>query len=206
MSSATRILLLLCFAFVGWISMAMAQEQTAITLDGKDIVLYPNGQWKYRETSQISVNPGTPSKKLFKGRAVPYGLQVDESKWVQKRATTEGHEFYFVHTDGDIYATTIPERIEIPKRAFKDIIIENAKSAGAEKVRVIKEQSKIVNGTPVLNLVTSTEFKSMSFVFSYYVYSDKAGSVQVAVYTTPNLFERYKDDIADLMDGLEIYK
>ena len=49
------------------------------------------------------------------------------------------------------------------------------------------------------------EFKSVPMVFVYYLYSGKSGTVQLSAYTLKRLFGRYRADITDVMNGLELY-
>ncbi|SRR6266705_2658286 len=203
---ARRKIVLIIVSLVAISSGALAQ-QTAITKDGREVILYPDGRWAYRGEASSSVQTKPlAAKKTFKGKSGFYGLSVDDTKWVQKKPTIEGHEFYFVHSDGDIYAFTIPERIEFPIEALRDVIIQNAKDGGLENPKVAQEEKRIINGKQVSFLLTEGLYHGVPMVFAYYLYSGGAGTVQIVVTTSRNLFPQYKNDITDLLNGLEIYK
>jgi hypothetical protein len=181
-------------------------QESVITKDGKEVILHPDGRWTYgKSTSNVQTKPPS-AKKLLKGKTGFYGLSIDESKWVQKKATAQSHEFAIQHVDGDVFGFTIPERIEVPLESMKEIILENAREGGFENVKIIEEENRIVNGKKFLFVVMEGMYKRIAMTFTYYVYSGNSGVLQFGTYTSRNLQNQYRNDIIDLLNGVEIYK
>jgi hypothetical protein len=151
----------------------------------------------------LQTKPAT-AKKTIQGKRGIYSLSIDEAKWNQREASGEHHDLCFIHTDGDIYAYTISERIQFPLEQMIDGVVENAKTANLERIQITQEEKRIVNGREVWFLVIEGLFRNVSMVSSYYLQSSNAGSLQVMVITARNLMQKYKSDITDFLNGLEL--
>lgn len=184
----------------------------ARTETDKEVLLYPDGSWKYAE--EIKVAPSTPrtyvkpasARKLFKSRTGNCGIWVDESKWkLDAKTSNEDFEFQFTLTNGDGYAGVIVERISMPLNALKEIVLENVKKQDPN-AKLVSEEKRLVNGNEVLSLIVELESHQIPFTFYYYLYTGKAGSIQIVTWTGTNLFDEYNQDFTNLLNGLELYK
>ncbi len=184
----------------------------ARTETDKEVLLYSDGTWKYAD--EIKVAPSTPrtyskpasARKLFKSRTGNCGFWVDESKWkLETEPSNPDFEFEFTHANGDGYAGVIVERIAMPLSALREIVIENVRKQDAN-AKVVSEEKRLVNGNEVLSFIVELTSHQIPITFHYYLYTGKAGSIQIATWTGTNLFAEYHQDFTDLLNGLELYK
>lgn len=200
--------------FVGgaWGNSAWAKDIQATTNDGKAVTLMDDGTWIFTETGP----GGSPSSgqyekpasatRLVRGKRGNFGIWLNSSKWrMQKKKNNADAMFEFQHINGDAYVMVIAERISMPLDVLKKVAINNVKSVG-RNVRVVSEEKRIVNGNEVLMLKIQAVIQSIPFVYYNYYYAGKAGSIQGITYTGTNLFDEYKNDFDDLLNGLVILK
>jgi hypothetical protein len=191
--------------------MAFAQKK-AVTEDGKNVILYPDGTWKYAEPKAAaskgkkSYSKPEASTKLHKGKHGTYGMWINEGKWqVAKEQSSEAAEFEINHVSGDAYAMVIAERLTMPLESLREVAISNAKEA-APDAEVVFEEKRTVNGADVLLMQINGTIRSIPFTYYSYYYSGKAGSIQVIAYTGQSLFDEFKADFEDLLNGFVVYK
>jgi hypothetical protein len=197
------------------ISQTFPQEIKATTMEGKDVILHPDGTWQYAEEAGTPAQPvsGPPrffkpksATHLLKGKHVKYGLWYDRNKWVvDQDIDNVSAEFELTHVGGDRYAVIIPERIQIPLETLKIAAIANAKKA-APDTRVFFEEKRIVNGRKILCLKLDATIQGIPVSYINYYYSGKAGAVQIMAYTGQNLLAEYQSDLMDLLNGFEVYE
>jgi len=191
-----------------------SQSIKATTEDGRQVLLNNDGSWVYIEDQ----DPAPPKKKQFKqyfkpksalvllkGQRMTYGLWYDSSKWVVDQVVDNASaEYELSHVHGDRYVVIIPERIKIPLDTLKIAAIANAKKV-APDIEVLQEETRIVNGLKILCLIMNATIQDIPVSYVNYYYSGKDGAVQLMAYTGQNLFEEYKQDLFDLLNGFEVY-
>lgn len=198
----------------------VALSQTALpqtpvrarTETGRDVILSPDGTWKYVEESKTSTpaigNYTKPqsAKTLFKPKRGSFGVWYDESKWrVSQPDSSDTIKTQFNLVDGDGYALVIAEGLPIPITALKRIALENAKNAVPD-TRLIAEETRVVNGREVILLKFEGTTQEIMFRYLGYYYGGKQGNIQVLTYTAQSLFEKYEKDFIDFVNGLEVYE
>ena len=97
----------------------------------------------------------------------------------------------------------IAERLSIPTETLKKIALANAKEA-APDVRVISEEKRTLNGKEILCLKMIGTMQNIPFIYYGYYYSGSEGSLQVVTYTVQNLFDEFKSDFEDFLNGTQI--
>jgi len=188
-------------------STAYSQSISASTEDGKQVILHPNGTWEYQKVRILPHSRPSSAKKLIKGTNGTYGIWIDQHKWNKRKTKEEGQDLAFEHVDGDIYARTVAERIPIPIGEMERIVIDNAKEGGNYKnTNVMHREFVVLNNIKLLHLKLSFEWRKISFVGSYYIYSGEKGTIQIWVATTTTLYSQYKKDITDFLNGFVILK
>jgi len=133
---------------------------------------------------------------LAHGRATLY---FDPSKWTITHSP-EPNKTSLTHRDGDGYAMIIAERLQLSLDALRQLAITNAKSV-APDTRVVAEQHRRVNGIDVLTLQLAGTAQGVSFIYLGYYYAGQEGAFQVVTYTAANLFDEYKADFEEFLDG-----
>lgn len=173
----------------------------------KDLTEFLNGL-----TIDPSVNVASSDSKVestgaaetLKGAKVKYSVKYDTSKWVIENGEPgDSSEYLFSHVDGDVYGMVIPERIQVGADAIKKLALDNAKDA-APDAKVTFEEKRKINGKDVLVLNIDGTVEGIKFRYYGYYYTGKAGTVQVLMYTSPDLFEQYKKDMEGILNSLEI--
>jgi hypothetical protein len=180
----------------------------ATTDDGRKVLLYANNTWKFasepaRQTSQ----GGTFSKPGSAARTVDIHpgatrLSYDPDLWTPE-SSTDRTKLMFQHNNGDGYAMVIKERLQMTLDALKEIALTNAVQA-APDARIVHEEIRTVNGAKVLCLTIEGTTSGIAFTYFGYYYTGKAGIVQLVTYTGQNLFEEYKPDFENFLNGFEV--
>ena len=190
------------------------QSIRATTESGRPVLLKPDGTWVYIQDQDPALQKNSQliqyfkpksATVLLKGKRVTYGLWYDRSKWVIDEVINNASaEYELTHIQGDRYVVIIPERITIPLETLKMAAIANAKKI-APDIEVIHEETRIVNEHKILCLKMNATIQGIPVSYVNYYYSGKVGAVQLMAYTGQNLFEEYKQDLFDLLNGFEIY-
>lgn len=191
---------------------ANAQNPTrARTESGREVLLYPDGTWKYAEvatrepTRPGAFNRPATADKAVTSQKVAFKIWIDQSKWKESRKASEAVEFQFAYVTGDAYAMAITERLSIPLSSLKEIAVTNAKGV-APDIRVVLEEERTVNGLKVMCLVMEGTVKGIGFTYYGYYYSDKTGTIQLVTYTGQTLFQEFKPELTKFLNGLEAYE
>jgi hypothetical protein len=193
------------------ISTTTATSLEATTSDGKTVILFPNGTWIYKD-SGVKTESGSnftkpqESTKVLKSKKGFFELWVDPAKWnTEGSALNPDAEFSLRHTSGDAYVVVIAERLAIPIATLKNIALEKAKSVAPDAVIVLQEE-RIVNETKLWNMRIDGTIQGIPFTYYGYYWSGQAGALQMIAYTGKSLFDEFKAEITDLLNGLVITK
>ena len=197
---------------LGMTTVAAAQTPVkATTEEGRKVLLNADGTWKYAEP--LKVAPGavvaaagyTRSKtatERVKTVVDKFSLWMDPDVWTQDKSD-DPNRLEFSHKKGDAYALVIAERIGMPLESLMDVAIANAKEA-APDLKVTFKETRVVNGANVLCMKMVGTIQKIPFIYFGYYYAGKAGSLQVLTYTGENLFDEYKADFQDFLNGTVI--
>jgi len=193
------------------IAASAAISQTAIkarTETGKEVILSPDGTWKYAPeaspTTSSTASKPAEAKTLFKRPQGNFGIWYDNEKWtIVDDADNEGR-VHFKLRRGDAYAFVLIEEISIPISTPREVALENAKAA-APDARIIFEENRTVNKTQVLCMKIEGTVKGIPFRYYGYYYGGKQGTIQVLTFTGQDLFAKYEQEFTDFLNGLEIY-
>ena len=184
---------------------AWAQPTRATTEDGRKVLLYPDGRWKYAppaprgraEKAYTRAVSATEGIDLLRGGMT---LFVDPAKW--KRTPSEDPtRISFRHSTGEAYGMVVAERLAIPLPRLKEIALSNAREA-APDVRVTLEERRRVNDADVLAMQMEGTIQGVPFTYYGYYFSGRQGSVQLLTYTGSNLFAEYKPEFEVFLNGL----
>ncbi len=191
-------------------SVTYGQDTLAVTEDGRKVLLNSNGTWRlYGSTASVAPSPGKlPFKKadgassVFKSKGDKFQVWYNPTKWHQKKSA-DSDKPTFEHKDGDIYAMILAERFSMTLDALRDLAIQNAQNV-APDVRVTHEEERIVNGKKVLCMSFEGTISGVPFTYFGYYYAGKNGIIQLITYTAQNLFEEYRGEMTEFLNGLKI--
>lgn len=182
----------------------------ATTDDGRNVLLYPNNTWKFAQAAvQQAAAAGSYSRptsatKVVDIQAGSTRLSYDPARWTPE-PSTDRTRLTFQHADGDGYALVIRERLQMSLDALKEIALNNAVQA-APDAKIVFEEPRVVNGVQVLCLIIEGTTSGIAFSYYGYYYSGKSGIVQIVTYTGQNLFEEYKPDFENFLNGFEVVR
>ena len=182
----------------------------ATTFDGKAVMLYDNGTWKYavadtafRPDSNTKASPSTVRDQvmILDGRAI---LRYDPNKWREAPSGQPGRVM-LAHVKGDGMAMVIAEHLERQVDTLARVALDNARNA-APDVHLINRTRLHVNGKEMVEMEFSGNLRGVAFTYLGRYYGGKEGSFQVLTFTGANLFPEYEADFRELLGGFEVKK
>ena len=187
----------------------------AVTENGDEVLLYKDNTWKYsneslNETVEILRNdkPFTKEKKssfLVKSSKTNIGVWINPKDWgFSKSKTDSPSEFNFNHKQLDVYGMLIAEKTEVTVEALTDIAYENALEA-APDIKIVEKEYRTVNGLEVIMMKMKGTIQGIKFIYFGYYFSNAQGAFQFLTYTSQNVFNEYKNDMLNLLNGLTEY-
>lgn len=213
----SRFLKLLCLsapllAFVHAGS-ALAAEQTALTQDGKMVILEDSGRWRYADGSEPEKTPGlqlNPRKfqrsaaQVFQVKSTrnKSALWIDPGKWTFKRGDGS-QEFRFEHKGTAAFAGLVTESLQLSLELMLDAGLENARKVSPD-IKVTERELREVNGLQVGMQVLKGTMKGQGVVFLSYCYSDASGSTQAVTWTVSNAFAQQRAEMELWLNGLVV--
>lgn len=211
-----KLLLSILFFFV----LANIHAQTkALTENGKEVILYQNGIWKYTSDStdknldtnnldSITVNskPFTKAASasfLVKSNVFNTGVYIDPAKWAfsTRKDNDVNIEYRFELKAGDGYGIMLTEKTPISLETMRQIALINAQKA-AYDARIIKAEYRTVNGKKILCLEMRGTIKTIKVVYYNYYYSNANGTIQLVSFSSEALFDKNKNELEYLLNGL----
>ena len=193
------------------LSVAPMTNIKAKTDDGKDVILKPDGTWEYdktpKEEKTNAYRRPTSSKRLIKDKNGSYGIWINSKKWMEKKKVDNpSSSFEFVHTSGLASVMFISDNsAHVSADALKHLALVNAKNA-AKDANIVFEEQRTVNGVEVLCLQIEGTVDSTPLVFYNYHYAGPGGVIQIVSYTEKKYFDKYKQDMTDLLNGFVVFK
>lgn len=204
---------IILLTFLSFLFINAPAQKKAITDTGEEVILYPDGTWKYvnglDSTRVIGANNTLFTKPstntfLLKSKKFNIGFWINPKKWkVQTEKNNDDAEYELHEETNDLFAMMITEKSEIPILTLKDIAIKNARKV-APDISIEKEEFRIVNGQKVLLVQMKGTYNGIRFIYYGYYYSNKNGSVQFITYSTNNLLVDNIKDCDDLLNGFVV--
>jgi len=194
---------------VSFNSVFSADVQEATTKDGKAVILKSDGTWAYAEAAK-PLSAGEVIKPANATRSVQsdkgfYEIWFDPAKWKVSKSASPPKEFEITHVSGDGFGFSIVERISMPFDTVKNVAVENAKKV-APDLKVYETEYRTVNGVKIMVLKMGGTLQGIPFVYYGYYWSGKAGTLQVVMYTSENLFSEFFPDFVQFLNGVVITK
>ena len=192
-------------------------SEKAFTSTGEIVILHEDGTWQYENQSlsaQATKKLKTNSKKFkspqgsnfpVKSKINSFGLRMNPAEWgfTKKGAINQEAEYEFRHKKLDIYAMAITESVEIRVENLIEIAIENMEKAGSN-VKVVNKEYRNVNGAKVIFMEIKAVVNGIKATYLGYYHSNSKGSTQLLAFTGTAVAVKYKQDIFNLLNGLNI--
>ena len=157
-------------------SLTFIAQQRALTEDGKEVVLFDNGTWKFVNESDakaletIITNNNLFEKSrnasfLMKSKKLDVGVYFDPKKWKLATQNISPHVEYFFaerNSNDGYFGFMITEKVQIATlKNLKDLIIENV-NRNVDYFRLKESEYRTVNGMKVLYIRYAANTKGMN--------------------------------------------
>jgi hypothetical protein len=133
----------------------------------------------------------------------PCGVWIDPQKWERASSEENPIKIDFNHKKGEAYAILIAERVSFSMELLKKAAVANAKKAMPD-VKIASEEKRVVKGKELLCLKLTGTVQGTPYIYYGYYYGGSERSLQVVTYTASNLFDEFKQDFDDFLDGTRI--
>ena len=190
-------------------------QEIAITERGDSVVLYYNGTWDYwdnyqnnsKRIAEIGFNENTYTKpassnKKINGSNQAYEVWYDDKVWkrVPVGNLNDDADMALQMIKGDVYSLLIYEELQVPIENLSDIALENA-IGGMPDVKIVDRNYRVVNSDTLICMQMDGSTQGMKITYYTYYFSNSKGSFQFHAFTGQNVFEKYKSDIENLLNG-----
>lgn len=206
-----NIIFLYIFCFSGFALSA----QNAMTEKGDVVILNSDKTWRYANEDKIDRNIISENKNKFikkpnqnfRVSAVPtsIGVFIDPSEWSFKKDNDKDLSYnrmsFQSKKSPSLFVFLISEEIPIPLKVLGEVAIENAKLE-AKDTRLIKREYRNVNGSKILYQELEATIRGIKFKFIGYYISNKTGTVQLVVYSTPDILNANLMQVDNFLNGL----
>jgi hypothetical protein len=192
-------------------------QTKALTDDGREVILYENGTWKYAHdsSSKTLVNPDSlatnphgfgksaGSSFLVKSRVMNAGVYINPAKWIfmAHRENEINPEYRFSMKSSEGYAMLITEKIPIGFEGIREAALINAQKVSND-AKETSAEFRIVNGKKILCLKIQGTIKTIKFVYLGYYFSNDNGTVQLIAYTGQQYFSHLQSEMESFLNGL----
>ena len=186
---------------------AQAEKQVAVAKPAEHEIRHdntPNVPSAALSNSGSRTNQEPAAAKVFvKARKGPFGVWIDPQKWTQDSSEEDPIKITFNHKTGDAYAMVISERVSVPMESIKKMAVANAKKV-APDVKIASEEKRVVKGKELLCLKLTGTFQGIPVIYYGYYYGGSEGTLQVVTATASNIFDEFKQDLDDFLNGTQI--
>lgn len=193
-------------------------QTKALTDEGKEVILFDNGTWKFVNESDsktletISNNPTIFEKHkdasfLFKSKKINVGLYINPKKWnVSTQNVSQNVEYFFTETDSSnsLYGFLMSEKIQIATlKNLKDIILESVQKR-VDYFRLKESEYRTVNGLKVLYLRYAANIKGIDFEYAGNYYINDSGYCGIVGFCSQKDFEENFPKISEFLNGISL--
>jgi len=204
--------------FIFFISIySVKAQQKALTENGREVLLFENGTWKYSSDSiskttsvfdSLPLNPKKFAKDpnesfLVKSNVLNIGIYINPGNWTFKpRNDTETkQEYVFVAKKAYAYAVVVtePTPVDISKMPYIALLMAQR---AATNVKQTMAEYRMVNNKKVLCLGFQGTVNSLKIMYLGYYFSNEKGTVQLISYTSQENFLKYKTEMESFLNGL----
>ncbi|MFN9855441.1 MAG: hypothetical protein ACK55T_06590 [Bacteroidota bacterium] len=200
------------FLFLLFVSIQSSAQIKALTDDGREVILYKNGTWKFLNADQAkqdSIRVGgktytkTPSQTfLVKSKVADVGIYINPQDWKFKLGTSSGENEYSFNFKNDLaFAFLITEKLQFDYEALRNVALSNARNAGPD-LREVLAEFRTVNGRKVLCLKFQCTVQEIPFTYMGYYYSSATGTAQLLAASTQQQFPEIESKIEEFLNGM----
>ncbi len=200
------------FVVFGIFPLLVHSQIKALTEEGKEVILYNNGTWKFIDRDSKSVNEIQTNKTIYtkksnqsflvRSKIIDIGVHINPQEWIfNSEAGSSAKEYGFTTKDQTAFAFLITEKLDVELSDLRQVALFNAKKAGPDLVETYADY-RMVNGRKLLCLKFECTVQNIPFSYMGYYYAENGGTAQLIVGTTQKQFKQMEPKIEDFLNGL----
>lgn len=204
------------FLALGILPLLADAQIKALTDEGREVILYNNGTWKFidkdfKPANEIKMNNVVFVKKsnqsfLVKSKLVDVGVHINPQEWsFNAESNTSAKEYDFMTKDQSAFGFLITEKIEAELSNLRQVALINARKVGPD-VHETYADYRMVNGQKLLCLKFECTIQDIAFSYMGYYYAQNGGIAQLVVGTTQKQFKQMESKIEEFLNGLVLIK
>lgn len=167
-----------------------------------------------KHSNQHYTKPADANERIT-GTVFPYVLWYDNSKWrieardsklfenirkgVERRGQTLDH--LFVDKKGELFISVAAES-NVP-RSYETILENLSEGAARNNLNIVTYEYRKVNNADILYVEYTKKTKKTELTLASYYYSNPDGLVIIVGTTTSEIFNKRKEDLFSLLNGIE---
>ncbi len=193
-------------------SFSLAQIK-AVTETGDQVILSPDGKWRYIEDTKnndsINTNPASFIKSanagfLLKSKNTPVGFWINPKKWDFEKSTDNSTEYSFsLKNNSSVGAFVVTEGVGMNLQSLRKFALDNIQKQ-ATTFSLINEEYRSVNGLKILHVEMNATIEGVQLVYLCYYYTDEYSTVQFLSYMPKNLVVQYKKEAEEFLNGFSV--
>ena len=198
---------------------AAFSQVRGLTDDGKEVVLFDNGTWKFVNESDaktletITTNDfifkkNKDAKSLMRSKKMDVGIYFNPEIWKASREKIGPYvEFMFrANSEDQLVGLMITEKIQIKTlKNLKDILLTSVQKS-ADYFRLKESEYRNVNGLKVLYLRYIANTKGLDFEYVANYYLNDFGYCGVVAFASQSNFDKNSTQLQDLLNGISFAK
>lgn len=198
---------------------AAFSQVRGLTDDGKEVVLFDNGTWKFvNESDAITLETITTNdfifkknkyaKSLMRSKKMDVGIYFNPEIWKASREKIGPYvEYMFrANSEDQLVGLMITEKIQIKTlKNLKDILLTSVQKS-ADYFRLKESEYRNVNGLKVLYLRYIANTKGLDFEYVANYYLSDFGYCGIVAFASQSNFDKNSTQLQDLLNGISFAK
>lgn len=155
-----------------------------------------------RNTAARPVVRPADATTVHNTRRGSFKFWYNPAKWKPAPENPDGR-IQFQLVGHEAFMVLIPEGTPLPIAQLKTVALENARQSGSD-ARIVSEEFRSIAGREVLQLQINVTIDATPIAFIGYYFGDPKGSVQLVGFTAQGDLARYRANILEGLDGLDL--
>lgn len=146
--------------------------------------------------------PSTGREKTLPLLSGHWLFAYDASFWQPTSNAGIAGALLTVAHNNELWGQVLTENVQLDPNDFAELALKLAEKDGKTKAKVVSTRRLRLRNTDVGSVELEFKSEGITFRFIRYLVSDTKGSVEISVWTSSNLMERYREVADDFVAGL----
>ena len=198
---------------------AAFSQVRGLTDDGKEVVLFDNGTWKFVNesdaktletimTNDFVFKKNKDATSLMRSKKMDVGVYFNPEIWKASREKIGPYvEYMFrANSEDQLVGLMITEKIQIKTlKNLKDILLTSVQKS-ADYFRLKESEYRNVNGLKILYLRYIANTKGLDFEYVANYYLSDFGYCGIVAFASQSNFDKNSTQLQDLLNGISFAK